>query len=127
MTTTLLQRLSLLTISSYRYSSFLCSGKSSPSVLRPFSNDSETVIPQTHVTDHEFEISENEFKDLSEKYLSRLAEHFEDLGSQGPIKTDDFDVDFSGDVLTVETGVRNMKYVLNRQVNRIVPLILELD
>ena len=82
----------------------------------PTSTQDTVIIPQTHVTDHEFEISEDDFTKLSKQYLTGLAEYLEDLDSQGTIDSDDFDVDFAGDVLVVETGVRNMKYVINRQV-----------
>ena len=73
-------------------------------------------IPQHLITDFDFQITEDQFKALSERYLSSLADHLDSLASRGAIDNDEFDVEHSGDVLTVNTGVKDMKYVINRQV-----------
>ena len=49
----------------------------------------ETQIPQTLITDFDFQISEPEFKDLSEKYLASLADHLDGLASKRIIKNND--------------------------------------
>ena len=53
--------------------------------------------------------------------MNSLADHLDGLASKGVIERDDFDVEHSGDVLTVNTGIRNMKYVINRQVGKFFP------
>ncbi|XP_063713110.1 frataxin, mitochondrial-like [Symsagittifera roscoffensis] len=108
----------LRTLASLKAGKQLCTYcKFRASSIRSFSENGtkSTVLPQHLITDFEFQISEADFKDLSELYLNSLADHLDGLASKGVIERDDFDVEHSGDVLTVNTGIRNMKYVINRQ------------
>ncbi|CAH1797943.1 unnamed protein product [Owenia fusiformis] len=86
----------------------------------PFTPHRDSLSKMTHriyCMDHQSNsLTEIEFEDICEETLDSLTEFFEDLGDNDDyFKHEDYDVQFSSGVLTIQLGGELGTYVINKQ------------